>query len=166
MEINEANCLHSLARIKFMGARDKPRKTFFLLVKAKQQWEAMPILIIDDDTTLKDKGEILEEVELFYSKLCTTIGSSQAISATREELLSMVRSHVTHEQRMEIDTNPNSAKVKKIMKKIPRDQWDDYGSLASTLELYTDRLSKHDFEILEDRKFSPSNNSRSLQVDT
>lgn len=61
IETNEASRLRSLARVKFVGVGEKSKKTFFMLVKAKQQRKAMPILITGDDTNLKDEGEIIEK---------------------------------------------------------------------------------------------------------
>lgn len=69
IELQEANRLCSLSRVKWMGTRDKPYKTFFLLVNAKQQREARPILLTNEDTIIEDESEIMGEVEHFYITL-------------------------------------------------------------------------------------------------
>lgn len=82
-----------------MGIGDKPYKTLFLLVKAKKQRENMPILLMDEGTTIDDEGEIIEKVERFYKNLCTSEGTSTKVLVAREELLSYVSTCVTDEQR-------------------------------------------------------------------
>lgn len=82
-----------------MGSRDKPYKTFFQLIKIKQQTEAMSLLITAISATIEDDGEIIEEVEHFYSSLCSTSGSSPEVLAAREEIISLVSTRITEEQR-------------------------------------------------------------------
>lgn len=96
--MNKANRLHNLAKVNFVGIGDEPKKTFFLLVKAKQQREAMSILVTDEKTTIEDKGEIIEEIKQFYDKLYATIGSSPTVTIAWEEILSVVQVRVTQEQ--------------------------------------------------------------------
>lgn len=56
-KLQEANCLHSLSKVRWMGIGDEPYKTFFILVKSKQQRETMPILLMDKDDIIEDKGK-------------------------------------------------------------------------------------------------------------
>lgn len=110
-ELTKANRLHSLTQVKFLGTRDEPNPTLFVLLKEKQQREAMSILIMDEDVTIEDECKILQEVEQFYKKLCTIEGSCLDVLATREELLSFVNTRVSEEKRREIGAQPTSKEV-------------------------------------------------------
>lgn len=58
-----------MSRVKWLGARDKPTKTFFTFVKVKNQRESMNLLIIKDGSIIKDEDGILQEVARFYCHL-------------------------------------------------------------------------------------------------
>lgn len=88
--MNKTNQWHSMARVNFLGVGDEPRRTFFILVEAKQRRENMPLLLIDEDDTIEDEGEILREVEWFYGVLYTTSRSTPEALTAKEELLSCV----------------------------------------------------------------------------
>lgn len=94
--MNKANCWHSMARVKCLGVGDKPYKTFFTLVKIKQQRETMSLLINDSSNSIEDEGEILGEVEQFYTTMCSTSGTSSEVLVSRNEILNFSITHVTN----------------------------------------------------------------------
>lgn len=58
-ELIEANKIHSLSRIKWLGFSDEPKKHFFTLLKAKQQRKLMSILLADDGESIVEDDAIL-----------------------------------------------------------------------------------------------------------
>lgn len=110
-ELQEANRLRSLSRVRWMGIGDETYRTFFILVQAKQQRETMLILLTDEDDTIEDEGKIIEEVGCFYTKLCTSEGSSPEVLAAREELLGYVSICVTEDQSRKIEAVPTGEEV-------------------------------------------------------
>lgn len=59
----------------------------------------MPILLTNEEVTIEDKSKIWREVERFYTRLCTSEGSTPAILAAREELLGFITTRITKGQR-------------------------------------------------------------------
>lgn len=76
IKMNKTDRWHNMAKINFLGIGDEPKKTFFVLVEAKQRMENMSLPLTEEDVFIKDEGEILREMENFYGVLCTPSGST------------------------------------------------------------------------------------------
>lgn len=70
-----------------MGARDKLWKLFFTLLQAKQQREAMTLLLIDGDVCIEDKDAILWEVTWFYVNLFKTTRDNTKFQQAQIDML-------------------------------------------------------------------------------
>lgn len=79
----EANRLCRISKVRWMGVDDKPTRMLFRLVKEKQLRESMNLLITEIDTILEDEDDILQEVQNFYTSLCTTTGPSTKVDDAR-----------------------------------------------------------------------------------
>lgn len=80
----------------------------------------MPLLIMEGGDSIKDEREILEEVEHFYSDLCSSSGSNQEVLVAREELISYVSTQVTEEKLATLEAKSINKEVRKILKILPK----------------------------------------------
>lgn len=80
----------------------------------------MSILLTNEDDTIEDEGKIIEEVEQFYTILCTSEGSSLEVLAAREEFVGYVSTSVSEEQHWKIEVVPIGEEVKSILKQLPK----------------------------------------------
>lgn len=119
-ELVEANRIRCLYWIKWLGTGDEPYKLFFVLLKAKQLREAMNTLITDAKLIITDKEEILQEITRFYCNLFESTGNGEEAQLVRRELLCFTTTRVTEDQCQEMEREPTSNKIRKILKEMPR----------------------------------------------
>lgn len=58
----ETNRIWIIACFKWLGIGNEPRKLFFTLLQAKLRRQSMHMLLLEDDSIIKDEMEIMEEV--------------------------------------------------------------------------------------------------------
>lgn len=121
-KLNEANIICSLARIKWLGYNDEPKKLFFTLLKAKQQQELMSILITDSGESIVGEEAILQEVARFYTTLFRSKGESTAAQEARRELLRYTTVRVIEAQWTRIEGIPTREEIRKVLRKMQKEK--------------------------------------------
>lgn len=102
-----------------MGVDDEPTRLFFCIIQEKQIRESMTLFITNINTILEEEEDILQEVESFYTTLCTTSGSTMEVKTTRREIIGYVTTCITEDQQVELEKYPIEEEVRKIVKALP-----------------------------------------------
>lgn len=89
-----------------MGVGDEPYALFFKLLKAKQQQETMNTLLLDDNSIIKDKEAILQEVTRFYGALFQSAGKNTEVLVARRNIPQFTIVRVIAKQQAEIERFP------------------------------------------------------------
>ncbi|KAL3678153.1 hypothetical protein R1sor_021109 [Riccia sorocarpa] len=96
---SEAKIWRYRSRAKWMAEGEAPTKFFFSLWKANMRQEEIQMLQLEDGSVTENREQIRREIGVFYKKLFTEEGETQADRMERTEILSLINKRVTQEER-------------------------------------------------------------------
>lgn len=76
--------------------------------------------LLNDDSCIEDKDDILGEVSRFYRELFHSVGDNAEVLEARRKLLQHTSAQVIEEQREEIKQKPNVEELRKTLLSLPK----------------------------------------------